>query len=207
MTDDLLISGSTVDAEGDPRLALRPEPPVSPYLDGAWWPRSTNLATELPGLAASLSHRLGQVNLVGYHDDAWTDTPEQVEIAGRTVELQGFTSDEPNSVVLVGKAHHIALLVIPPGAGEQVARQEMAAASQRADGGAPADQAVVTELAATLARREGSSNDPQRVDQITRWCQDAAQRFVDAPVQVFVPILIENIVCEQMDLHRATATS
>jgi hypothetical protein len=64
----------------------------------------------------------------------------------------------------------------------------------------------VTELAAKLARHEGSS-DPQRLDEIRRWCEEAAEQFVDAPVQVFVPILIENIVRSRMDLHRTATTT
>ncbi|WP_255405049.1 DUF5994 family protein [Mycobacterium sp. E2479] len=40
-------------------LRLRTYRPVSEHIDGAWWPRSTSLADELPGLVASLSNRLG----------------------------------------------------------------------------------------------------------------------------------------------------
>lgn len=206
MTDDPPVNGSVADAVSQPRLALRPEAPISAHLDGAWWPRSTQLATELPGLVARLSYRLGQVNLVGYHLNAWTETPSEMEIAGQTVELVGVTSDEPNSVVLVAKGHHIALLVIAPDTREQVAQQELEAASKRAESGTAVNQKVVTELAAQLARHEGSS-DPQRLDQISRWCEEAAEQFVDAPVQVFVPILIENIVRSRMDLHRTATTS
>jgi Family of unknown function (DUF5994) len=206
VTGDPPVSGSIADAVSGPRLALRPEAPVSAHLDGAWWPPSTHLATELPGLVAKLSYRLGQVNLVGYHLDAWTETPPEIEIAGQTVELVGVTSDEPNSVVLVAKGHHIALLVIPPDTREQVAQQELAGASKRAESGTAVNQGVVSELAAKLARHEGSS-DPQRLDEIRRWCEEAAEQFVDAPVQVFVPILIENIVRSRMDLHRTATTT
>lgn len=204
MKDDPPVSAPAIDAR-ESRLALRPDPPVSAHLDGAWWPRSTNLANELPGLVAKLSYRLGQVNLVGYHQNSWTETPPQVEIAGHTVELLGVSSDEPNTVVLVAKEHHIALLVIPPDASEQVAQQELDAASQRADDGTAINDAVLTELAAKLARHEGSS-DPQRLGEIRHWCEEAAQQFINAPVQVFVPILIENIVRGRMNLHRAAAT-
>jgi Family of unknown function (DUF5994) len=113
VTDGPPVSGSIADAVREPRLELRPEAPISAHLDGAWWPRSTQLATELPGLVAKLSYRLGQVNLVGYHLNAWTETPSEIEIAGHTIELVGVTSDEPNSVILVAKSHPIALLVIP----------------------------------------------------------------------------------------------
>ncbi len=206
MTDNPRVSRPAVAAASEPRLALRPDPPISADLDGAWWPRSTDLAAELPDLIAKLSYRLGQVTLVGYHLNAWTETPPQVEIAGHTVEFVGVTSDEPSSVILVGKHHHIALLVIAPDASEQVARQELDAASRRADGDIAVNRQVVTELAAQLARHEGNS-DPHRLDEITRWCEEAAQQFVNAPVQVFVPILIENIVRSRMDASRAATTS
>ena len=113
MVDDPTVSAAAVDATSGPRLTLRPDPPMWEELDGAWWPRSTDLAAELPGLLAKLSYRLGQVSLVGYHGKAWTDTAPQVEIADHTVTLVGVTSDEPNSVILVAKSHHMALLVIP----------------------------------------------------------------------------------------------
>ena len=155
-----------------------------------------------PGYEAVLP--LGQVNLVGYHRDAWTKTPPEIEIAGQTVELVGLTSDEPNSVILVAKDHHIALLVIPPDIGEVVAERELKEPSKRGETGV--NQAMVNQLAAKLARHEGS-NDPRRLDQITKWCEDAAERFVDVPVQVFVPILIENMVRSRMYLDRTAATS
>lgn len=211
MDDDPRVSGPVVDAESEPRLALKPEPPSR--LDGTWWPRSTRLAVELPGLVARLSDRLGQVSVVGYHRDAWTETPSQVEIAGLTVQLQGVTSDEPNSVILIGEGRHIALLVIPPDASEQVARQELDAASERADAGIavnnPAERSAarsVTEVAARLARHEGRG-DPRRAAEIMRWCEETAQQFIDAPIQAFVPILVENLVRSRMDAPRAATRS
>lgn len=103
MTDDPGITRPVVDDETAPRLALKPPPPASVYLDGAWWPRSTQLAAELPGLVARLSDRLGEVAMVDCHLNAWTEVPSQLEIAGHTVQLQGFTSDEPGSVILIGR--------------------------------------------------------------------------------------------------------
>jgi len=150
-------------------VALRPDPPAR--LDGAWWPRSTQLATELPGLITGLSDRLGQIDLVGYHLGAWTATPPHLEIAGHTLELHGVSSDEPNSVILVGQGRHLALLVIPPDADEQAARQQLNATAERADGDVAAYQQVVREVAVRLASREGS-DDPQRVEELRR-CQVA----------------------------------
>ena len=51
------------------------EPACVRRIDGAWWPRSTQLAAELPAVLSSSSDRLGQVVGVGYRRDGWTDTP------------------------------------------------------------------------------------------------------------------------------------
>src|ERR1700722_16444349 len=135
MTDDLQVSRPVVDAANETRLQLKPDPPTSAYLDGVWWPRSPQLTIELPGLVARLSDRLGQVTMVGYHLDAWPETPPQVEIAGRTVQLQGFTSNEPASVIVFGRdGHYLTLLVVPSDVSDEVARQELDAASQPANG-------------------------------------------------------------------------
>jgi hypothetical protein len=55
----------------------------------------------------------------------------------------------------------------------------------------------VDDVAAKLASHEGLG-DEQRTAQIKRWCEEAAQQFVDAPVQAFVPILVEHVVRNRM---------
>jgi hypothetical protein len=202
-----------VDVEHEDRLRLKPYRSVSEHVDGAWWPRSTCLADELPELLASLSARLGRVVMVGYRRNGWHETPPLVEIAGSPIELLGFSSDEPTSVILLGEdGRHITLHVIGPDAGEDVARQalQQAGAPSEADVAPAARSAVarsVAEVADKLARHEGF-DDEQRTAQIKRWCDQAAQQFVDAPVQTFVPILVEHIVRNRMiESRRAAAAS
>jgi hypothetical protein len=72
------------------RLQLDPNRPAEPYLDGAWWPRSTELPDELPALLEELSAHLGSIALVGYHRDAWNAAPGHLDVAGRSVHLQGL---------------------------------------------------------------------------------------------------------------------
>lgn len=204
MTHGLEVSKSDRD-EGESRLQLKPHPLASGYRDGAWWPRSTQLEIELPALVEALSDRLGEVAMVGYHRNAWTEAPPQLQIGDSTVQLQGFTSDEPASVILVGRdGRRITLLVISPGTTEAGARQELDAASEHADDAGstndPAERGVVrsvAEVADQLARHEGRA-DSQRTAQIAQWCQEAAQQFVDAPIQAFVPILVHHIVRNRM---------
>jgi hypothetical protein len=185
------------------RLQLKPYRAVSEHIDGVWWPRSTKLADELPGLVASLSDRLGQIVMVGYRRNGWQETPTLAEIGGHTIELLGFTTDEEASVIVMGEnGRHITLHVIRPDTDEDVARQALDAVRARADAViSPAVRATVgrsvAEVADKLARHEGLG-DERRTAQIRRWCEETAQRFIDAPVQTFVPILVEHIVRNHM---------
>jgi uncharacterized protein DUF5994 len=196
--------------ERSKRLRLKPYRAVLEHLDGAWWPRSTNLVDELPDLVTSLSDRLGKVVMVGYRRNGWAQTPPLAEIAGHTIELLGFTSDEPASIILIGEnGRHITLHVIRPDSNEEIARQALEQAAIPADTQiAPAGRATVArsvaDVADKLARHEGLS-DEQRTAQIGRWCEEAAQQFVDAPVQTFVPILVEHIVRNRMIESRRKA--
>ncbi|OBF93651.1 hypothetical protein A5773_19805 [Mycobacterium sp. 852014-52450_SCH5900713] len=194
------------------RLQLKPYRSVSEHIDGAWWPRTTNLLDELPALLAAVSERLGPVVMVGYRRNGWQDTPALVQIGGHTVELLAFTSDEPSSVILIGEnGHHLTLHVIRPDAGDEVARQALEQARVPADDGAPSRSRStvarsVADVADKLARHEGLG-DEQRTAQIKRWSEEAAEQFVDAPVQTFVPILVEHIVRNRMVESRREAPS
>jgi len=202
-----------MEMEPQARVELMPYRTASEHIDGTWWPRSKQLAEELPGLVTSVSDRLGQVVMVGYRCDDWFEAPSIAEIDGRTIELLGFTSDEPASVIAIGDdGRHIRLQVIPPDVGEQVAQGALDETKRRADaeraaaaGGSAMDRTVAG-VADKLARHEGRE-DEQRTRQIRRWCEEAARQFVDARVQSFVPILIEHIVFNRMlKTHSATPT-
>ncbi|MFS8102185.1 DUF5994 family protein [Lentzea alba] len=41
------------------------------FVDGAWWPRSSDLAAELPPLIAALAGRLGRATRVTFNLTAW----------------------------------------------------------------------------------------------------------------------------------------
>ena len=189
--------------ERNDRLQLKPYRSVSEHIDGAWWPRSFKLVDELPNLVTSLSERLGRVVMVGYRRNGWGDTPPLVEIAGHTIELLGFTSDEPASVILIGEdGRHITLHVIRPDTSAEVARQALEEPGVPADAaGVSASRATtarsVADVAEKLARHEGLG-DEQQTAQIKQWCEEAAAQFVEAPVQTFVPILVEHIVRNRM---------
>lgn len=207
MQDDVRASENAVDDESGLRLRVTPNRLPHERIDGAWWPRSAHLATELPTLLSSLADRVGRVVGVGYRRDGWTDTPPQIDIGGYPVQLMGFTSDEPASVILIGDdGHHLTLRVIAPETSDRAAREALAAIPERADEDSPGRSGTaaarsVADVAERLARYEGS--DDQRAAEIMSWCEEAAEQFESARIQSFVPILIEHIVHNRMLRTRA----
>ncbi|MGW1586385.1 DUF5994 family protein [Streptomyces sp. NPDC002386] len=95
-------------------------------LDGAWWPRSRDPATELPGLIAALSERLGPVTRVGLDRDAWDELPTRITVEGRLVHVDASVVRDDTALVTRGDRDHFSLLVIPPDTPLPAARAAMA---------------------------------------------------------------------------------
>jgi hypothetical protein len=100
--------------ENTPRLRLKRKATTTGYVDGAWWPRSDDLTTELPDLLAVLSSRLGAVARVTYNLSEWATVPRKVSIGGRIVRLDGYHRQPHNTLgVLDTYGKEIVLLVVP----------------------------------------------------------------------------------------------
>src|SRR3954462_6421140 len=61
-----------------PRLTLKPRALATGAVDGGWWPRSRNLAAEVPALLSVLADRLGTVEGVSYNPDDWGPPPSKI---------------------------------------------------------------------------------------------------------------------------------
>jgi hypothetical protein len=84
--------------------------------DGAWWPRTRDLATELPELVAELGRRGVRVERFTYSFDAWPPLPRKIAVPGRVVRTGGFQNMDPQAVSVswAGGTRRADLLVIPP---------------------------------------------------------------------------------------------
>ncbi len=159
------------DGDASPSAASIRTGQRSPYLDGAWWPRSTKLPAELPALLAELSAQLGSIGLVGYHRDAWNAAPDHLDLAGHPVHLQGFVSpDPPTLVVIADTGRSINLRVVPPATDGASASKAMTAAAHHSVQPHPGDPVTAADaaetrslhdLAARLARLPGNT-DPEQ---------------------------------------------
>ncbi|ORA07846.1 DUF5994 family protein [Mycobacterium arosiense] len=98
-----------------PRLRLKPKAPPSGFVDGAWWPHSDDLMTELPDLLAVLSVRLGPIGRVIYKLTEWSTAPAKLAFGAHIVRLDGYRLQPLNTVEVLGlNRAKIVLLVVSP---------------------------------------------------------------------------------------------
>jgi Family of unknown function (DUF5994) len=142
------VAGSThAPPDRTPRLRLKPKAPVTGVVDGAWWPRSDDLPTELPDLLAVLSVRLGGIERVIYNLAEWATVPKKITIRGRMVRVAGYNRQPVNTIQVIGdNRDKLVLLVVPPRVGPDQAHATMMAAA------APGDVSTVEGLLAASAR-------------------------------------------------------
>ncbi|WP_327375499.1 DUF5994 family protein [Streptomyces sp. NBC_01216] len=113
---------------GTALLRLRTTHSRGGVLDGAWWPRSRDIATELPALIQALTAHLGPVTRVGLDADAWEEVPTRVVVDDRVVRLDSFPVGDDTVLITRGDNDHFALLVVPPDTTPDAARDAMARA-------------------------------------------------------------------------------
>jgi hypothetical protein len=111
-------------------------------LDGAWWPRSRDIAAELPALVSALTEHLGPITRVGLDAAAWEGLPTRLVIDDRVVHIDSFPIGDDTVLISRGDRDHFVLLVVPPSATPEAARAAMAQAV-RADNLAPAEQILI----------------------------------------------------------------
>ncbi|MFD5712674.1 DUF5994 family protein [Streptomyces pharetrae] len=124
-------------------------------LDGAWWPRSRDVAAELPGLITALTERLGPITRIGLDSAAWNELPTRITVDDRVVHIDSFAVGDDTALVTRGDQDLFTLLVVPPGTPLEAARAAMAEAV-RAGNPKQAQQILIDTTAAEPPRGAGS---------------------------------------------------
>ncbi len=115
MTGAEVLSETTIQPTGDLRLELKPEGSTTGFVDGAWWPYSTELANEIPALLEAITPRLGSIERVSYNLAGWATANRRVDAGGIRVRLDGFRTRPSDTIDISGvNDHRITLLVVPP---------------------------------------------------------------------------------------------
>lgn len=109
-------------------LRMETTPRRTGTFDGAWWPRSRDLESQLPGLLTALTARLGPLARVGLDASAWDETPGHLGVGGRTVRIDWSVVADDTMIITRGDRDHFLFLVIPPGTARSPAHAAMAMA-------------------------------------------------------------------------------
>jgi len=142
-----------------PRLSLTPAGTTPTPLDGAWWPRSRDLAAELPALTAVLDPMWGRITRLAVNSTYWPVTPRKIPVSGHVVKVGWFTAElDPHSLLLRSYgAGRWDLLVIPPRTPPETAAWLMATALD------PARVQTASRMMQEAAdRRQSSEGDADR---------------------------------------------
>jgi hypothetical protein len=134
--------------ESPVRLSLVPAGSAPLLLDGAWWPRSRDLAAELPALVSVLDPLWGRITRATVNPAQWPVVPRKVPAAGHVVKVGWFRfeQDEHELLLLSYDVGRWNLLVVPPLTPPAAAARLMAAASD------PHGTATASSLVAQAAR-------------------------------------------------------
>ncbi|ALG06972.1 DUF5994 family protein [Kibdelosporangium phytohabitans] len=113
------------------RLQVRSRAAALGHVDGAWWPRSADPASEFPALIMALSSWGGPARHMAYHLDDWGPAESTLIVENWAVNLVGSRATPAHTVVVTGlNLERIRLLVIPPATPSGAARAMLRAASR-----------------------------------------------------------------------------
>ncbi|WP_406443510.1 DUF5994 family protein [Streptomyces sp. NBC_01613] len=161
------------------RLALKTNGTSRGLLDGAWWPRSRDLLSELPALTEVLDPLWGRITRIAINPKYWPVIPRQVPVGGHIVKVGWFTPEiDPHKLLLLSyRTGRWDLLIIPPETGAESAARLMAAASDY-DG----PPVTASALIAADEARHGVAATVEPLDADAAWEYEGGASAVSAAV-------------------------
>src|SRR5437763_5645776 len=150
-----------------PRFTLKPATGLRGFVDGAWWPRSADPATEFAALLAGLTATSGPITRLAYNLTAWAPAPRKLRVEGHQVRLEGFhTLDEHTVSMTRPSGHRLVLLVIPVDTTELRGKALLAKASEHGSVASPhellADAPMPASAAAALIPQSAEASPEAR---------------------------------------------
>ncbi|KRF02722.1 hypothetical protein ASG88_04985 [Nocardioides sp. Soil777] len=132
------------------------------HLDGGWWPRGRDLATEVEDLVDHFPAHLGRITRVLYSPPDWDGAVPHVRVAGRQVETCSLPHDDTHHVdVLTTDRTTLRLLVVPPDFNDADGEEALLAAAT------PGNSHAAEDLLRTVT-------DEPDVDPRDRWRDDGS---------------------------------
>ncbi|WP_408632650.1 DUF5994 family protein [Mycobacterium saskatchewanense] len=111
---------------GTTRLALCGRDNTSGAVDGAWWPKSLDLSSELPDLLTVFGLWIGTVHRVVYDPSGWLPAPTRIIRRTEMVSLNPYRLVFSDTIYLAGThSRNAALFVLSPSSSTEEARHLM----------------------------------------------------------------------------------
>lgn len=135
---------------GEPPASRRLPRPRAPHpgaVDGAWWPRTTDLVAEMADLEALLGQRAGSIDRIMYNMNAWNPAPKRTVIGGRSVRLDGYRYLPAYTLCVLGLDRTRLVLLVIAADTEAATAQGMLSAASR-----PGNELTADELVAANTR-------------------------------------------------------
>lgn len=133
-------------------------------VDGGWWPRSRDAATEIAALLTALAGQLGGVVRVAVDRADFDDIPRKINLGGRVVHV-GWFDDLGSKVILThGHQDQYLLRLIPPSTPSDEAHAALATA---------ANGLSLTPPPTQVPHPDVVTGDPY-TPQLDRWADDGA---------------------------------
>lgn len=114
-------------------------PPGQDRLDGAWWPYSRDLESEMSDLVHQFPPTHGRISRAVYSRPDWDTAPRRLTAGGRVVEVEALPRDDTHVLIVeLGDGSRLTLLVVPPdftpGQGEEALLAGSTAGNRHAAG-------------------------------------------------------------------------
>lgn len=110
------------------RLAFCDRSVLAGAVDGAWWPASSDLRTELPDVVAVLGLKVGSVRRIVYDPTVWLPAPSRIIRGSTVISVDPYAMVSRDTIYLVGTHSRDAVLyIVPPSSPEAIARRILGA--------------------------------------------------------------------------------
>jgi len=140
------------------RLALCERDDTRAAVDGAWWPKSLDLSSELPDLLAVFGLWIGTVHRVVYDPSGWSPAPTRIIRGSEMVSLNPYRLVFSDTIYLMGTHSRDAVLfVVSPSSSEEEARRLLGEVGTSAK---PMNAGALRQLARECAAGAGGSEQP-----------------------------------------------
>lgn len=132
-------------------------------IDGAWWPHTASVATELPELVGALNRPLGEIIDIQIN---WSATEGQLDLetiaTGARLMRSGEDHRRPRLMVVVGKVASAKLLVVPSMTSQALGLMVLRTAAGLPTSGGTGDSRLFETARVVMRLAEAES---------TKWCE------------------------------------